>query len=61
MYYSFLLTRLTPFLAKERGIKIIEKKVSKEQDAPGNVTMKITSDKGTGSISGTVIGKMIRE
>ena len=39
------------FLAKERGIKIIEKKVSKEQDAPGNVTMKITSDKGTGSIS----------
>ena len=35
------------FLAKERGIKIIEKKVSKEQDAPGNVTMKITSDKGT--------------
>lgn len=45
------------FLAKERGIKIIEKKVSKEQDAPGNVTMKITSDKGTGSISGTVIGK----
>jgi len=44
------------FLAKERGIKIVEKTVSKEQDAPGTVTMKITSDKGVGSITGTVFG-----
>lgn len=43
------------FLAKERGIKIAEKKVSKEQDAPGVVTMKVATDKGIGSISGTVI------
>jgi len=45
------------FLAKERGIKIIEKKVSKDQDAPGTVILKITTDKGVGSITGTVFGK----
>lgn len=45
------------FLAKERGIKIIEKKVSKDQDAPGTVKLKITTDKGIGSITGTVFGK----
>lgn len=44
------------FLAKERGIKIVEKKVSKDQDAPGTVALKVTTDKGTGSISGTVFG-----
>ena len=43
-------------LAKERGIKIIEKKVSKDQDAPGTVTMKISTDLGVGSITGTVFG-----
>lgn len=45
------------YLAKERGIKIIEKKVSKDQDAPGTVQMKITADKGIGSITGAVFGK----
>lgn len=45
------------YLAKERGIKIIEKKVSKDQDAPGTVQMKITADKGVGSITGAVFGK----
>jgi len=45
------------FLAKERGIKIVEKKVSKDQDAPGTVIMRIITDKGIGSISGTVFGK----
>ncbi|NLZ53138.1 MAG: phosphoglycerate dehydrogenase [Thermoanaerobacteraceae bacterium] len=44
-------------LAKERGIKIIEKKVSKDLDAPGTVELKITTDKGFGSITGTVFGK----
>ena len=44
------------FLAKERGINIIEKKESMDQDAPGTVTMKITTDKGVGSITGTVFG-----
>lgn len=45
------------YIAKERGIKIVEKKVSKDQDAPGTVIMKITTDKDEGSISGTVFGK----
>ncbi|NLU11407.1 MAG: phosphoglycerate dehydrogenase [Tepidanaerobacter acetatoxydans] len=45
------------FLAKERGIKIIEKKISKDQDAPGTVILKITTDKGVGSVSGTVFEK----
>jgi len=44
-------------LAKERGIKIIEKKVSKDLDAPGTVKLKIITDKGVGSITGTVFGK----
>ncbi|MDN5313582.1 MAG: D-3-phosphoglycerate dehydrogenase / 2-oxoglutarate reductase [Thermoanaerobacteraceae bacterium] len=43
-----------PFLARERGIKIIEKKINQEQDAPGVVTMKVTTDKGVGSVTGTV-------
>lgn len=43
-----------PFLARERGIKIIEKKIKQDQDAPGVVTMKITTDKGIGWVSGTV-------
>ena len=45
------------FLAKERGIKIVEKKVSKDQDAPGTVTFRIITDKGVDSIAGTVFGK----
>ncbi|WP_422443994.1 phosphoglycerate dehydrogenase [Thermoanaerobacterium sp. DL9XJH110] len=45
-----------PLIAKERGIKIIEKKIRQEQDAPGVVTMKVTTDKGEGLVSGTVTG-----
>jgi D-3-phosphoglycerate dehydrogenase len=45
-----------PLIARERGIKIIEKKISQEQDAPGVVTMKVTTDKGEGLVSGTVTG-----
>ncbi|HHW03479.1 MAG TPA: phosphoglycerate dehydrogenase [Thermoanaerobacterales bacterium] len=43
-----------PLLARERGIRIIEKKINQEQDAPGLVTMKVTTDKGVGSVTGTV-------
>lgn len=44
-----------PLLARERGIKIIEKKINQGQDAPGMVTMKITTDKGVGSVTGQVL------
>jgi len=43
-----------PLLARERGIKIIEKKINQGQDAPGMVTMKVATDKGVGSVTGTV-------
>lgn len=46
-----------PLIARERGIRIIEKKISSDPDVIGSITMKVISDKGTGSISGTVIGK----
>jgi len=44
-------------LAKERGIKIVEKKISENKDAPGQVIMKVTTDRGIGSITGTVFSK----
>jgi len=44
-------------LAKERGIKIVEKKISEDKDAPGQITMRVTTDKGMGSITGTVFSK----
>lgn len=44
-------------LAKERGIKISEKKVSEDQDAPGTITLQVTTDKGKSGISGTVFEK----
>lgn len=44
-------------LAKERGIKIIEKKINENQDAPGQITMRVVTDKGVGSITGTVFSK----
>ncbi|MGI6485800.1 MAG: phosphoglycerate dehydrogenase [Tepidanaerobacteraceae bacterium] len=44
-------------IAKERGIKIIEKKINTDQDAPGTIVMRVITDKGTGSITGTVMAK----
>src|SRR5690606_153429 len=44
-----------PLIAKERGIKVLETKVNQDHDAPGVVTMRITTDVGTGSVSGTVL------
>jgi D-3-phosphoglycerate dehydrogenase len=46
-----------PLIAKERGIRIIEKRISDDQDAPGSITMRVNTDKGIGSVSGTVAGK----
>lgn len=43
-----------PIIARERGIKIIQKKISKDQDAPGVITMKVTSDKEISTIAGTI-------
>lgn len=45
------------FIAKERGIKVWETKINQDQDAPGVVTMRVTTDRGTGSVSGTVLGE----
>lgn len=47
-----------PLIAKERGIRVLETKVNHDQDAPGIVTMKVTTDKGIGSVSGTVTGEL---
>ncbi|KXG78025.1 D-3-phosphoglycerate dehydrogenase [Fervidicola ferrireducens] len=46
-----------PIIARDRGIKITEKKIKEDEDAPGTVTMRVTTDKEVGTISGCVFEK----
>lgn len=46
-----------PIIARDRGIKITERKIREDGDAPGTVTMKVRTDRETGTISGCVFEK----
>lgn len=46
-----------PIVAKERGIKVIESKSSKVEDFTTLITLKVKTDKGSYTLSGTLFGK----
>lgn len=46
-----------PVLAKERGIEVVESKLTKSEDFASTITVKAETDKGTSTIKGALFGK----
>jgi D-3-phosphoglycerate dehydrogenase len=45
-----------PYIARERGIKVAEKKICRDGEVADQVTLKVVTDKGEGYVTGTVLG-----
>ncbi len=46
-----------PLIAKERGIKVIESKTSREEDFTSLLSIRVTTSEGENTLAGTVFGK----
>src|SRR3989338_728098 len=46
-----------PYIAKDRGLKIVESKVSEHQDFSSLITLTVKSDREQSVVSGTIFGK----